>query len=247
MVSWWPGDDNTDDVIDGNSGAFVGNTSYSTGEVGQAFSFDGSNYVEVPDAANLDFAPNAAITIDMWVYRTGSAGAMHFIGKRVACSSINYQMGINTFSGEGLFFGNGLDDEVATGQDLPLNTWTHLAGTFDGSTYRFYINGTLAGTAAGTLGSPNSAPLRIGTSGDCQKFVGLIDEVELFNRALSQAEIQSIVDAGSAGKCRPQGTPTPTHTATATPTATATATPTATVTPRPTPTPRPRPSPAPRP
>ena len=74
MVSWWPGDGNTDDIIDGNNGTFVGNASYSTGEVGQAFSFNGSNYVEVPDAANLDFAPDAPITIDMWVYRTGSAG-----------------------------------------------------------------------------------------------------------------------------------------------------------------------------
>src|SRR5438477_11049331 len=161
MVSWWPGDGNTDDIMDGNSGAFVGNATYATGEVGQAFSFDGSNYVQVPDAANLDFAPNAPITVDMWVYRTGSAGAMHFVGKRVGCagnnSSFNYQMGLNTGSGEGLFFGDGIGNEVTTGQDLPLNTWTHLAGTFDGSTYRFYINGTLAGTAAGTLGPPNNA------------------------------------------------------------------------------------------
>ena len=36
--------------------------------MGQAFSFDGSRYVEVPDAANLDFGPTAPITIDMWVY-----------------------------------------------------------------------------------------------------------------------------------------------------------------------------------
>ena len=52
-------------------------------------------------------------------------------------------------------------------RSLPLNTWTHLAGTFDGSTYQFYINGTLAGTHAGTLGSPNSASLLIGCSGTC--------------------------------------------------------------------------------
>jgi hypothetical protein len=260
MVSWWPGDGNTDDIVDGNNGAFVGTASYSTGEVGQAFSFDGSNYVQVPDAANLDFAPNAPITIDMWVYRTGSAPVMHFIGKRDACDSMNYQMGINMNSGEGLFFGNGFGNEVATGQDLPLNTWTHLTGTFDGSTYRFYINGTPAGTAAGTLGSPNNLPLRIGTSGTCERFVGLIDEVELFNRALSASEIQAIVNAGSAGKCKsptPTPTPSPTPTATATPTATptatatatATATPTATAssTPRSQPTPRPRPTPVPRP
>ena len=218
MASWWPGDGNTDDIIDGNNGTLQTCVTFAEGEVGQAFSFDGSRYVEVPDAANLDFGPTAPITIDMWVYRVGSSGVMHFIGKRVGCgSSINYQMGLNTGSGEGLFFGNGLGDEVATGQDLPLNTWTHLAGTFDGSTYQFYINGTLAGTHAGTLGSPNSASLLIGASGTCSGFVGLIDEVELFNRALTQAEIQSIVDAGSAGKCKPEATATPTPNPTCSP------------------------------
>jgi Concanavalin A-like lectin/glucanases superfamily len=246
MVSWWPGEGNTDDIIDGNDGTFVGTATYTTGEVGQAFSFNGSKYVEVPDAANLDFAFGAPISIDMWVYRTGTATIMHFIGKRVGCSGpgctgggFNYQMGFNMDTGQGLFFG-GCSGGISTGQDLPLNTWTHLAGTFDGSTVRFYINGTLAGTAAATsLGPTNNEPLRIGTSGTCSGFVGLIDEVELFNRALSQAEIQAIYNAGSAGKCRPQGSPTPTPTAT--PTATATSTP------RPTPTPRSRPTPAPRP
>ena len=208
MVSWWPGDGNTNDIVDGNSGTFVGTASYATGEVGQAFSFNGSNYVEVPDAANLDFAPNAPITVDMWVYSTGGGG--HIIGKRVGCagggSSINYQMA--AAGGKGLVFGDGNGNEVVTGRQLPLNTWTHLTGTFDGSTYRFYINGTLAGTAPGTLGPTNNAPLRIGTSGTCLGFVGLIDEVELFNRALSQQEIQAIVNAGSAGKCKETPTPT---------------------------------------
>src|SRR5438128_321718 len=43
MVSWWPGDGNADDITGSNNGAFVGNSSFSTGEVDQAFSFDGSN------------------------------------------------------------------------------------------------------------------------------------------------------------------------------------------------------------
>ena len=95
MVSWWPGDGNTEDIINGNSGAFVGNATYATGEVGQAFSFDGSNYVEVPDAPNLASRPNAPITVDMWLYRTGGQSVMHFLGKRSGCGSDsgNYQIG----------------------------------------------------------------------------------------------------------------------------------------------------------
>jgi hypothetical protein len=208
MVSWWPGDGNTDDIVGGNNGTLIGHATYAAGEVGQAFSVDGShfesNYVQVPDAANLDFEPNAPITVDMWVYGIGNEGGGHLLGKRVGCggSGINYQMAFNTTNHEGLSFG-GDGGGVITGRNLPPNIWTHLAGTYDGSTFRFYINGKLVGTGTGTLGLPNDAPLLIGGSGDCPGFLGLIDEAEIFSRALTQPEIQAIVDAGSAGKCKP--------------------------------------------
>jgi hypothetical protein len=74
---------------------------------------------------------------------------------------------------------------------LPLNVWTHIATTYDGTNMRFYINGALVGTKAQT-GSITRAngPLRIGgnlSSGEF--FQGLIDEVRVYNRALSAAEI----------------------------------------------------------
>jgi Concanavalin A-like lectin/glucanases superfamily len=71
-----------------------------------------------------------------------------------------------------------------------------------GSVYRFYINGELVASTVGTLGSVNTAPLQIGGSGGCSTFGGLIDEVEIFHRALSAHEIQAIFNAGSAGKCK---------------------------------------------
>jgi hypothetical protein len=78
----------------------------------------------------------------------------------------------------------------------------HLAATFDGaSTFSFYTNGVLAATGSGNLGPSNSAPLLIGDSSDCGGFVGLIDEVSIYNEALSAPAIQSIYAAGSAGKC----------------------------------------------
>ena len=102
---------------------------------------------------------------------------------------------------------------------MPLGTWTHLAGTFDGATFRLYINGQLAGTAVGTLGPTFAVPLTIGTSGTChtfgQGFGGFIDEVEIYNRALSASEIEAIFEAGSEGNkptklvtiCHKRGTP----------------------------------------
>jgi concanavalin A-like lectin/glucanase superfamily protein len=199
MVSWWPGDGNTDDIIDGNNGTLQTCVPFAAGEVGQAFSFDGSNYVDVPDAANLNFDPTSPLSVDMWVYRTGTENVMHFLGKRSGCSgdSGNYQIGFDNQAQLGLFWG-----EVHSHIDLPLNVWTHIAGTFDGITFRLYMNGGLIGSASGMGGPTNTAPLRIGTSGDCSGVVGLIDEVDIYNRALSQAEIQAIYNAGSAGKCK---------------------------------------------
>jgi hypothetical protein len=172
--------------------------------VGQAFSFDGADdLVEVPDAPSLSFNTNSPLSVDLWAFRTGTNQVMHLIGKRADCvADLNYQIGLNTENGEGLGFGAGLGNEVATGIDLPLNAWTHLTGTFDGTTYQFYMNGQLVATSEGTLGEPNPAPFLIGGSGSCTTFAGLIDEVSIYNRALTAEESQVIFNAGSAGKCK---------------------------------------------
>jgi concanavalin A-like lectin/glucanase superfamily protein len=203
LVSWWTSDGNANDIQDGNNGTLQNGATFAAGLVGQAFSFDGvSALVSVPDSPSLSFGASSSITVDLWAFRTATNPVMHLVGKRDGCGALNYQMALNTVSGEGLVFGAGFGDEVATGTDLPLNTWTFLAGTFDGTNYRFYINGLLATTTAGTLGPINTAPLEIGGSGTCTTFAGLIDEVEIFNRPLSGQEIQAIFNAGSAGKCK---------------------------------------------
>ncbi len=209
MAAWYPGDGNGRDIAGGNNGALQNGTTFATGKVGQAFSFDGvDDIVQIHGRPSLDFAPTSPMTVDFWVYRTSTATIQHFIGKRVNCDPLNfnYQFALNTTNGQGLVFGGKSSTggtEANSGQDLPLNTWTHLAGTFDGTTVRLYINGILAANATGTIGMPNTAPLIIGGSGSCQNFGGLIDEVEIYNRALSQPELAAIFNAGSAGKCKP--------------------------------------------
>jgi hypothetical protein len=95
---------------------------------------------------------------------------------------------------------------ASTAFAFPMNTWYHLAGTFDGSAFRLYINGQEAASGTGTLGSTADSAFKIGTSGTCDPFGGQLDEVKVYNRALSSTEIQNIYDAGSAGVCTVQYT-----------------------------------------
>lgn len=91
---------------------------------------------------------------------------------------------------------------------LQAGIWQHIAGTFDGTTIRLYLNGVLLSEtlSPGPIAT-NDHPFFIGRtdsgSNDSDFFKGEIDELSLYNRALSLEEIQSIVNAGTAGKCPP--------------------------------------------
>jgi hypothetical protein len=151
--------------------------------------------VSTATAGNLNFGPTSPMSIELWAYRTSLNAVQHIVGKRSNCgaSPANYQL---AYASNQVFFGSFTGNEVGSGQDLPLNTWTHIAATFDGSSYRIYMNGALAGTSIGTLGAANSSPLVIGGSGTCSKFGGQLDEVAMYDRALTPAEVLSIYQTG---------------------------------------------------
>jgi hypothetical protein len=80
----------------------------------------------------------------------------------------------------------------------------HVAGTYDGTTYSVYINGVLDGTATlgGTVPVNPGLTFRIGgDSTGANLFVGLIDEVEVYNRGLSAAEVAGLAASTTAGRC----------------------------------------------
>jgi hypothetical protein len=86
------------------------------------------------------------------------------------------------------------DRAVRGTSTLPLNTWSHLAVTYDGANMRFYVNAVLVGTTAGTgtIAETNGAIRIGGNNSSLQEFFqGMIDEVRVYNRALSVTEIQT--------------------------------------------------------
>jgi CSLREA domain-containing protein len=207
MVSWWDGEGDANDIIGTNHGTLVNGAAFAAGKVGQAFSFDGVNdYVGIPHSASLNFGPTQPMSINLWVKRTNTSNYQIIFAKRPDCvTQVHYQLDwwetgnlLNFSSTSGLT--NGV---MTTADKLPLDTWTFISVTFDGVTATMYINGSPVASHAMSF-DPNTVPLRLGGEPSCggMHFGGLIDEVEIFDRALSAEEIAAIANAGSAGKCQ---------------------------------------------
>ncbi|HET9674929.1 MAG TPA: LamG-like jellyroll fold domain-containing protein [Gaiellaceae bacterium] len=183
----------TDASGNGNAGAISGAAWSTQGKYGSALSFDGVNdLVTVPDANSLDFT--SSLTIEAWVFPTDTS-SWHTVVLKEQPGQLVYALyaSTDTPGPGGHVFVNG--DTWARGPSaLPLNTWTHLAVTYDGSTIRLYIGGALAASLGSVVGSmPNSTlPLDIGGNNVWGEwFAGRIDEVRIYNRALSQTELQT--------------------------------------------------------
>jgi hypothetical protein len=205
VVNWYPADvstaeeGNAVDIVSHNNGTLQNGATFAPGKVGTAFSLDGvDDNIEVPHRASLQLN---TLTIDAWINRTSTADA-RIVDKMTAGGEDGYALDIVN-NHLRLIIG---DASVVGTTTLTTGTYVHVAGTFDGADLRVYVNGTLDGTTnVGSATTPtNALPLHIGSdsTGSGSLFAGQIDEVELFNRALSQGDIQSLVDADSTGKCR---------------------------------------------
>jgi hypothetical protein len=186
----------------GNSGTISNATWTTAGKYGKALSFNGTNaWVTIQDKASLDLT--TGMTLEAWVRPTASATYWTAVVAKEQPNDPNNDVGYALYAADGsgkppavhgLFgSGKGADQYASGGSKLTLNTWTHLAGTFDGSRLRLYVNGSLVATKNATRSSmtTTTGPLRIGGDFTKEYFTGQIDEVRVYNRALSQTEIQT--------------------------------------------------------
>jgi glucose/arabinose dehydrogenase/PKD repeat protein len=177
----------------GNDGTVSGAAWTGSGKHGGGLLFDGVNdVVTVADANALDFTN--AFTLEAWVYPTafGSNWRTVIFKERpggMLYSIYAFNKRINLPMAQAHL--NGAEQNANGSAALPLNAWSHLASTYDGSTLRFYVNGIQVGTKAVTGSLVNTAnPLRIGGNSIWNEyFQGQIDDVRLYNRVLSADEI----------------------------------------------------------
>jgi hypothetical protein len=179
-----------------NNGVISGATWTPLGRYGAALSFDGVNdWVTVTDAASLDLT--TGMTLEAWVYPTVSPTAWRtVVAKEGTSPVIAYFLHASSLSADQPAMGiriGGVEQQLKGGARLTANVWTHLAATYDGATLRLYVNGAqVASRAQSGAIVATTSPLRIGGNGIWgEYFQGRIDEVRIYNRALSQAEIQS--------------------------------------------------------
>jgi hypothetical protein len=177
----------------GHVGSITAATWTTAGQTGGALTFNGTSArVTVADAPDLDFT--TGMTLEAWVRPTALSGWRTVILKERA-NGLAYSLYAHDGAPRPAATVNlgGSDLSTPGSTALPLNTWTHLATTFDGTTLRLFVNGIQVGAVPFT-GSiiPTTGVLTIGGNSIWgEYFAGQIDEVRIYNRALTAGEIQT--------------------------------------------------------
>jgi hypothetical protein len=217
LVGWWRAEGNANDSASTNQGTLQSGVTFAPGEAGQAFSFDGVNgRIDVPDAPALN---PSAITLEAWIKPSAIKLGSRIISKDLSTNTctdpyVVFDLDARGEAGGRVQFAftsadNVLHTLVGTSV-IPTTGFTHVAATYDGSVARVFFNGVLENSLAvsGNLAT-STAPVVIGNAGaSCRasngglvEFAGLIDELSMYNRALTTNEVLAIFSAGGAGKC----------------------------------------------
>lgn len=177
----------------GNHGTIHGAT-WTDGKFGKALYFDGEDdYVEIPDDESLDITDE--ITIEAWVKLDSSwSDYGHICTKRDGTDTAwQFYIGPDRKLGAN---GGAYTEDAHGATQIPTEQWTHVTVVITGNTFNFYVNGNFDATDTATALATNSVPVSIGARFNgypslAYPFVGTIDEVRIYNRALSEEEIKA--------------------------------------------------------
>ena len=210
LVAWWPFDEGEGMVAvdasgNGRTGFLTNRPTWAPEPSGSALDFDGSN--DYVDVGTFDVA-GSALTIAAWIYPEGldncSSSDCRILSKATGTAEGDHTFMLSTIldgGGSRLRFrlktANSTSTLIASSGDLPENTWMHVAAVYDGLTMELFLDGVSVGSVAksGSI-TPNAAvPVWIGanpTEPSDKPWKGKIDDVRIYDRALSPAELRAL-------------------------------------------------------
>ncbi len=201
MVNWLTGDRNANDTVGCNDATLFNGASLVAGYVDSAIAFDGiDDYAYLADE-EVNGLQN--LTIEFWVNLNAMPAGQ--VGRFVTLQPEKAVIRYDGANGPGQlhFYMNigGTLQSIRVNNTLQTGSYHHVAGTYDGATMRLYYDGTEVGSLSviGTVGSGNAVWLSFPGS---EEMNGILDEVTIYDRNLTSAEIMSIANAGSEGKCK---------------------------------------------
>ncbi len=222
LVAWWPGDNTTDDIIGGHNAELRNGATYAIGFAGQAFSLDGINdFVNVADASAFNFG-TSDFTIDLWVNFNSTSGEQIMVEKYIETEDNATRSGwtLTKMAGNsirlhtGSVYGGVVESPAQT---IPENTWVYVALRRSGDNFSIFMNGVeiASGTYAvnvnstsslkfGHRGNPDDTPGSVDGRGFYLN--GRMDDVVIYNHALTDAELYQRYYYGIYGKsyCQPE-------------------------------------------
>lgn len=214
LVGLWSGEGNGVDSVRGNNGV-LRNVSFTDGVAGKAFTFAPDNfppgsYTGVQIADRPEFVLTRSLTIEAWIRPRGDGSVIFFRGDhRPGLDPYSLSTGGNHSVHFGICGGGGEGESATVETTVAYCVWTHVAAVLDGDGGRMilYTNGVLAAqaeTRVRPMGGliPDQTPgVGIGNvndGGNNFPFVGDLDEVGLYNRALSEEEVSAIYEENAA-------------------------------------------------
>jgi hypothetical protein len=206
LVAWFPLDDTSAtsvaDVVSGFGGTCSGTQcpTTTTGHRGTGFLFDGTDdCIQVPDMGQFG---QAKITLSIWIRQDAVDNCAPLSKPADSISTTADTWQIETTTASELTFttshASSANSRIATPiNTIVVGTWQHIAVTFDGTTKRVYVNGTeVANGAKAEALAYDVQPVWIGCDNNSgtfgMRFNGALDEVQLYSRALTAAEIQML-------------------------------------------------------
>jgi hypothetical protein len=203
LVAWWKLDEGSgqiayDETAYWNDGVLYGGVSWTDGRIGGALDFNGTDaYVDCGNSESLNIT--GTITVALWVNTDTVASGAH--RSYLIKGDTSYALKQNSAGNIEFFVYIGGWQAVTFPGDTSFNNvWHHLAGTYNGSQIKLYVDGVLRDTKnfTGSIGV-NGSIVSIGSDSGTRRFCdGRIDDARIYNRALSLVEIQKLANPENA-------------------------------------------------